>query len=61
MDGKKTAAAFIIVYIIIAGGTAMSPMKTSTVAMVAGALAVYGVISLYIGVKHGEYREEVRR
>ena len=51
-----TAIAFIILFAVIAGGTAMSPMSTSTVAMVSVGLLVFGVLSLVIGVKHGEYR-----
>ncbi|WP_449272222.1 DUF7333 family protein [Halorhabdus rudnickae] len=34
----------------------MSPMQTSTVAMVSGGLAVFGLVTLLVGVKHGEYR-----
>ncbi|WP_254547300.1 DUF7333 family protein [Halomarina pelagica] len=51
-----TAIAFIILFAVIVGGTAMSPMSTSTVAMVSVGLLVFGVLSVVIGVKHGEYR-----
>lgn len=51
-----TAVAFVILFAILLGGTAMSPMSTSTVAMVSVGLFVFGVLSLLIGVKHGEYR-----
>ena len=53
---STTAIAFIILLAVLVGGTVMSPMDTSTVAMVSGGLVVFGVLSLAIGVKHGEYR-----
>ena len=56
LDTTKTAVIFVVIYLVMVGGTAMSPMQTSTVAMVAAMLAVYGLVSMYIGVKHGEYR-----
>jgi len=34
----------------------MSPMTTSTVMMVLGGLLVFGVVTLLLGVKHGESR-----
>lgn len=55
-DTTTTALAFILLLAVLIGGTAMSPMTTSTVAMVSGGLAVFGVLSLLLGVKHGEYR-----
>lgn len=51
-----TAVAFIILLAVLVGGTAMSPMSTSTVAMVSISLVVFGVLSLALGIKHGEYR-----
>ena len=51
-----TAIAFIVLFVVLVGGTAMSPMSTSTVVMVSVGLFVFGVLSLLIGVKHGEYR-----
>jgi hypothetical protein len=56
-----TAIAFIILLAVLVGGTAMSPMSTSTVAMVSVGLLVFGVLSLALGVKHGEYRANDRR
>lgn len=55
-DTTTTALAFILLLAVLIGGTAMSPMTTSTVAMVSGGLVVFGVLSLLLGVKHGEYR-----
>ncbi|MBX0324716.1 hypothetical protein EGH21_16950 [Halomicroarcula sp. F13] len=56
-----TAIAFIILLAVLVGGTAMSPMSTSTVAMVSVGLVVFGVLSLALGVKHGEYRANHHR
>mgnify|MGYP000073547074 CR=1 FL=1 len=55
-DEIKTAAAFIVLFGVLAVGTFMSPMTTSTVMMVMGGLLVFGVVTLLLGVKHGEYR-----
>lgn len=57
-DMATTAIAFIGLLVVLIGGTAMSPMRTGTVAMVSGGLVVFGVLSLLLGVKHGEYRSE---
>jgi len=56
LDAVKTAAAFLVLFGVLAVGTFMSPMATSTVMMVMGGLLVFGVITLLLGVKHGEYR-----
>jgi hypothetical protein len=34
----------------------MSPMSTDTVTMVLGGLLVFGLLTLFVGIKHGEYR-----
>lgn len=51
-----TAAAFLVLFAALAIGTLMSPMTTSTVMMVLGGLLVFGLLTLVLGVKHGEYR-----
>ena len=56
LDTLKTAAAFVVLFGVLAVGTLMSPMATSTVMMVLGGLLVFGVVTLLLGVKHGEYR-----
>ncbi len=56
LDALKTAVAFIALFGFLAVGTLMSPMTTSTVMMVLGGLLVFGVVTLLLGVKHGEYR-----
>ena len=55
-DTTTTAIAFLVLFAVLVGGTAMSPMSPSTVTMVSVGLLVFGVLSLVIGVKHGEYR-----
>ncbi|QGN07640.1 hypothetical protein Hrd1104_10250 [Halorhabdus sp. CBA1104] len=55
-DGTTTGIAFLVLLAVLIGGTVMSPMQTSTVAMVSGGLAVFGLVTLLLGVKHGEYR-----
>lgn len=57
-DLGKTILAFLVVFGVIAVGTVMSPMDTSTVAMVLVGIGVFGVISLLLGVKHGEFRAQ---
>jgi len=56
-DRNTTALAFVV---LIGLGTAVSlamPMSTSTVMMmVLPSLVAYGLVVLYLGVKHGEYR-----
>ena len=56
LDALKTAVAFLVLFGVLAVGTLMSPMTTSTVMMVMGGLLVFGVVTLLLGVKHGEYR-----
>ena len=51
-----TAITFIILFAVLIGGTVMSPMSMSTIAMVSVGLLVFGALSLVIGVKHGKYR-----
>lgn len=56
LDALKTAVAFLVLFGVLAVGTLMSPMTTSTVMMVLGGLLVFGAVTLLLGVKHGEYR-----
>ena len=55
-DLPKTVSIFVVLFAVIAIGTFMSPMTASTVGMVLGGLLVFGVITLLVGVRHGEYR-----
>ncbi len=56
LDALKTAVAFLVLFGVLAVGTLMSPMSMMTVMMVLGGLLVFGVVTLLLGVKHGEYR-----
>lgn len=51
-----TAGVFLVLFGVLVVGTIMSPMSTSTVVMVSVGLLVFGVLTLALGVKHGEYR-----
>jgi hypothetical protein len=55
-DTLTTAIAFVVLLGILLGGTATSPMSSSTVMMVSTGLVIFGVLTLVLGVKHGEYR-----
>ncbi|MFC6965248.1 hypothetical protein ACFQL7_28565 [Halocatena marina] len=52
---SKTIGVFGVLFAIIASGTFMSPMTTSTVMMVLGGLLVFGILTLFIGIKHGKH------
>lgn len=49
-----------MLFAIIAIGTFMSPMAMSTVMMVLGGLLVFGLLTLFIGIQHGQYRAATR-
>jgi hypothetical protein len=58
-DLPKTAALFVLIVAVGIGGLigAPIPMGTSTILMmVLPSMAIFGLICLAIGVKHGEYR-----
>nr|WP_233340800.1 hypothetical protein [Haloprofundus sp. MHR1] len=55
-DNTKTVIAFVVLLAIIIGGTMMSPMSTSTVMVVSVGLLVFGVLTPFLEIKHGEYR-----
>jgi uncharacterized membrane protein YdbT with pleckstrin-like domain len=55
-DTTKTAVAFVVLLGVLLGGTASSPMSSSTVMMVSVGLVIFGILTLLLGIKHGEYR-----
>lgn len=55
-DQTKAVGLFVVLLVIILGGTFSSPMATSTKTMVSGGLIVFGIVTFYIGIKHGEFR-----
>ncbi|MCU4800896.1 hypothetical protein OB920_11000 [Halobacteria archaeon HArc-gm2] len=54
-----TGAAFVVLFAILAGGTLTSGMPTSITMMILPGLLVFMLLTLYVGVKHGEYRASV--
>lgn len=55
-DTTVTAAAFVVLFGVLAGGTLTSPMPQPLSFGITAGLLVFGLLSLFIGVKHGEYR-----
>lgn len=55
-DLKVTVAAFVVLVVVLLGGTWTSPMSADTKAMVAGGQVLFLALALALGVKHGEYR-----
>lgn len=55
-DLTKSIGLFVALLVIILGGTFSSPMSATTTAMVGVGLIVFGILTFYIGTKHGEYR-----
>jgi len=58
-DLPKTAGLFVLIVAVGIGGLigAPIPMGTSTILMmVLPSMAIFGLVCLAIGVKHGEYR-----
>jgi len=59
LDLPKTAALFVLLVAVGVGGLIGSPvpMGTDTILMmVMPSMAIFGLVCLAIGVKHGEYR-----
>lgn len=53
----STAGGIVLVLLLVVlGGTLTSPMSTSTKAMVGVGLVVFGLVTFYVGIRHGEYR-----
>ncbi|MFC7155525.1 hypothetical protein ACFQPA_08650 [Halomarina halobia] len=57
-DAKTTVGIFVVIVAVgVLGLLAMGVMETGTVLMmVLPALVVFGLLFLFLGVKHGEYR-----
>lgn len=55
-DAKTTAAAFVVLLAVLVGGTVTSPMPQPLSLGISAGLVVFGLLTLFIGVKHGEYR-----
>lgn len=55
-DLTTTSALFTIMLLVLIGGTVTSPMPTGLSVGISIGLAVFGVASLVLGIKHGQYR-----
>ncbi len=55
-DLTTTSVLFTLMLLILIAGTVTSPMPTGLSAGISVALAAFGVITLVLGIKHGEYR-----
>lgn len=55
-DQTTTYSIFAVLLVILLGGTMTSDMPTPVAVPVAVGLVVFGVATLYLGIRHGEYR-----
>jgi len=59
-DTTVTAVAFVVLFGVLAGGTLTSPMPQTLSLGITAGLLVFGLVVLFVGVKHGEYRATSR-
>lgn len=55
-DLQKTVLLFTIPLLVIIGGTVTSPMPQTISIGVSVGIALFGVLALVVGIRHGEYR-----
>lgn len=55
-DQTKAIGLLVVLLVVILGGTFTSPMSMGVKTMVGVGLLVFGLLTFYIGIKHGEYR-----
>lgn len=55
-DARVTYGVFVLLLLIIVGGTVTSPMPQPLSLGISAGLVVFGIVSLFLGIKHGEYR-----
>lgn len=55
-DLRTTALLFSLPLLVLVGGTVTSPMPSALRVGISVGLVAFGLISLLVGVKHGEYR-----
>jgi hypothetical protein len=55
-DLQKTVLLFTIPLLVIIGGTVTSPMPQPISIGVSVGIALFGVLALVVGIRHGEYR-----
>ena len=55
-NATVTGVAFVVLFGVLAGGTLTSGMPPRITMMILPGLLVFMLLTLYVGVKHGEYR-----
>lgn len=55
-DTRVTYGVFAVLLVVIVAGTVTSPMPQMLSIGISAGLLVFGVITLFLGIKHGEYR-----
>ena len=55
-DARTTGAVFVVLLLVLVGGTVTNPMPTTISLGISAGLVVFGLLTLFVGVKHGEYR-----
>jgi hypothetical protein len=55
-DTRVTGAAFAVLFLVVGGGTITSPMPTTLRYGITAGLLVFGLLVLFVGIRHGEYR-----
>lgn len=53
---KQAIGLFVVLLVVLIGGTFTSPMSMGVKTMVGVGLLVFGLLTFYIGIKHGQYR-----
>ncbi len=59
-DARTTGVLFALPLLVIVLGTVSSPMPVALSVGISLALGLFGVVSLVIGIRHGEYRAKHR-
>ena len=55
-DQRVTYGVFLVLLAVLVGGTISSPMPSGLSVGISAGLVVFGVVTLLLGIKHGEYR-----
>jgi hypothetical protein len=55
-DVRTTGGLFALLLFVVVAGTVTSPMPTTLSAGISVGLAIFGIVTLALGIKHGEHR-----
>jgi hypothetical protein len=55
-DVRTTGGLFALLLLVVVAGTITSPMPTTLSAGISVGLSVFGIVTLVLGIKHGEHR-----